>query len=81
MSHLTSQDAEGQIVLRNVLGAPATIGVNPGDLVLLCVQRPHCAIGFGHDNPSDNGRTLQTRVSLQCFVQHNGKDKRITIDS
>ena len=112
MSHLTSQDPEGQIVLRKVLGAhhqkQQIISVNPGDLVLLCVQRPHCAIGFGHGSGDNNNNickddddndtpqitkntntnttatattTMQTRVSLQCFLQYNGNEERLTIDS
>ena len=98
MSNLTSQDPEGQIILRKVLQEKhkQTISVAPGDLVLLCVQRPHCAIGFGHeedheDNDIDRNsndklkknkkKKLQTRVSLQCFLQHNGSEERLTIDS
>jgi len=72
LSHLASQDPEGQVVLRKTLGDERKLKVSaaPGDLVLLCVQRPHCAIGFGHDaHENNNGkfRLLQTRVSLQCF--------------
>lgn len=88
---MTSQDPEGQIILRKVLGAEnkQQICVNPGDLVLLCVQRPHCAIGFGHDDGVNNSSstaaattsTMQTRVSLQCFLQYNGNEERLTIDS
>ena len=74
-------------------------------MVLLCVQRPHCAIGFGHNknqnnnnihynnhgggsdsNTTNNMNTnddtmIQTRVSLQCFLQYNGSKERLTIDS
>ena len=102
--------------MRKTLGDDSKLRISaaPGDLVLLCVQRPHCAIGFGHesahddgsgnindndngsgnDNDNDNGTTtititatekstpnLQTRVSLQCFLQYNGDDERLTIDS
>ena len=87
LSHLTSQDPEGQVVLRKVLGTEhkQQISVSPGDLVLLCVQRPHCAIGFGHEGAGSETSAatgkLQTRVSLQCFLQYSGRDKRLTIDS
>ncbi|OEU19539.1 hypothetical protein FRACYDRAFT_235598 [Fragilariopsis cylindrus CCMP1102] len=113
LSHLTSQDPEGQVILRKVLNGDGgggdnsknnnkyTINVHPGDLILLCVQRPHCAIGFGHNNNNQNNNNnhgggsdsnttnnvntndavIQTRVSLQCFLQYNGSKERLTIDS
>jgi hypothetical protein len=72
LSGLSSQEADAQVQLWNKLGEPVSIAVEPGDLVLLCVQRPHAAAGF---------TTAGTRVSLQCFVQHLGPNQRLLVDS
>lgn len=40
---LTMQDAQIQMKLRRELGEPLKIHIDPGDLVLLCVQKPHAA--------------------------------------
>lgn len=73
LSGLASQDAEAQVRLRHELGPPQVVAGRPGDLILLCAQRPHAAVGF-------SGET-STRVSLQCFVQHRGPDQRLLIDA
>lgn len=88
LSNLSAQDAEGQVRLRKALNKsgsdnntkgttqsaqlPIRVEVEPGDLVLICAQRPHCAIGF--DIPGS------VRVSLQSFLQYNGDKERLTIE-
>jgi hypothetical protein len=70
LSYLSSQDAEGQVRLRKALGTPIQVSVQPGDLVLISAQRPHCAMGFQKG----------VRVSLQTFVQYNGNNQRLLIE-
>ena len=67
---MTMQDAEMQMMLRKELGDPIKVFVEPGDCVLLCVQKPHAAVGF----------TNGLRVSLQCFLQYHGMQERLLID-
>lgn len=55
------QSPEAQALLRERLPEPITVRVKPGDLVLICTQRPHAVRG-----PVVGG----TRVSIQGFIQH-----------
>ena len=70
ISSLTSQDPTLQATLRAKLGKPVELEVEEGDLVILCVQRPHAVVGF------QGG----TRVSLQSFLEV-GEGGKILMDS
>ena len=70
LSQLAAQSAEGQARLRERLPAPIAINPRPGDLVLICVQRPHAVDGFSKG----------TRVSQQVFLTHD-RGKPIELDS
>lgn len=67
---MTEQDTDLQIALRRHLGKPLKVDVDSGDLVVLCVQRPHAVIGFKEG----------CRISLQTFLQHNGPNERLLLD-
>ncbi|GMI30979.1 hypothetical protein TrCOL_g6229 [Triparma columacea] len=60
LSSLTSLSPSSQSVLRKKLGDPITIEPEEGDLVILCVQRPHAVTGFKEGY----------RVSIQSFLEH-----------
>lgn len=60
LAHLTAPGEEGQEVLRAKLPPPRVIRPGPGDLVVLCAQRPHAVQGF----------PLGTRVSIQAFLTY-----------
>ncbi len=60
LAHLTAPGEEGQEALRKKLPPPRVIKPSPGDLILLCAQRPHAVQGF----------PLGTRVSIQAFVTY-----------
>ncbi|CAM9864064.1 unnamed protein product, partial [Hapterophycus canaliculatus] len=70
LSHLTVQGEEGQALLRRKFPPPRLIRVEPGDLVVLCVQRPHAAQGF----------PMGTRVSVQSFLTFE-KGKALVLDN
>ena len=70
LSQLAAQCAEGQARLRKRLPPPIAIHPRPGDLVLICVQRPHAVDGFSEG----------TRVSQQVFLTHD-RGKPIELDS
>ncbi|GMI09293.1 hypothetical protein TrRE_jg9678 [Triparma retinervis] len=65
LSSLTTLSSSSQSLLRKKLGAPITIAPQPGDLVLLCVQRPHAVSGFKEGY----------RVSIQSFLEHESNGK------
>ena len=70
LSQLTAQCAEGQARLRAMLPPPLTIVPEVGELVLICVQRPHAVDGFREG----------TRISQQCFLSVE-EGKPIRLDS
>ena len=70
LSLLTEQTDEAQDRLRAVLPPPQTVEVSPGDLVLLCAQRPHAVMGF----------PFGTRVSLQSFLTVEGAARPLRMD-
>jgi len=59
LSLLTTLSSTSQSILRSHLGTPVVIEPEEGDLVLLCVQRPHAVTGFREG----------TRVSVQAFLE------------
>ena len=67
---LASQDARSQVRLRKHLGQGVNVGVGPGDLVLLCTQRPHAVVGF------EEG----LRISYQSFIEYRGEGEQLVID-
>ena len=61
---------------------PLVLDVAPGDLVLLCAQRPHAVRPFtaaaGADGEADEA--AQARVSVQSFITHE-KGKPLVMDA
>ena len=56
----------------DLVGQQHARGVAPGDLVLLCVQRPHAVTGW---------TTPCTRASVQSFLNYGGDEERITMEA
>lgn len=71
LSALTVQDRDAQMRLREKLPDPLVVKPRPGDLVLLCVQRPHAVAGFAQGK----------RVSLQSFITHQGPDRPLLLEN
>ncbi len=71
LSLLLTQEPWAQDALREVLPPPVTLVPEPGELILICAQRPHAVAGF------DAG----LRVSMQAFVTADGEGKALLLDS
>jgi hypothetical protein len=71
LSLFTTPNEDAQRQLRRILPAPMRLRPEPGDLVLICVQRPHAVQGF----------PVGRRVSLQSFLTHKGAQNPIVIDN
>jgi len=67
-----SIDAADQRALRAALPPPTRVPVAAGDLVLLCVQRPHAVRGWATPEP---------RASLQSFLNFAGDDRPLTLEA
>lgn len=67
---LTHPGEAGQDILRSRLPKPKIIKPAPGDLILLCAQRPHAVAGF----------PLGTRVSIQSFLSYK-KGQPLQLDN
>lgn len=72
LSKLTSIDEGDQRALREALPAPKILRVRPGDLVLLCVQRPHAVTGWA---------SADVRASLQSFLTFRGDAAALTLEA
>uniref|UniRef100_A0A7S3DGC8 Uncharacterized protein n=1 Tax=Palpitomonas bilix TaxID=652834 RepID=A0A7S3DGC8_9EUKA len=95
LSLLFRQDFESQRRLREAFPAPYVIRPEEGDLVVLCVQRPHSVINFQKSSKEraqsrwgqlhagtekEVAHDCQLRVSLQTFMSYS-KGKPILLDS
>ena len=73
LSRLTDPSVEAQELLRAALPRPLILTPEPGELILICAQRPHAAKGF-------NFQTGDIRVSMQTFLTYE-EGKPIVLDS
>lgn len=71
LSKLTIQDRDAQLELRRKFPPPLVIHPKPGDLIILCVQRPHAVAGFN----------AGCRVSLQSFLTHQGAQRPLLLEN
>ena len=71
LSLLLTQEQWAQDALRRCLPPPISITPKPGELILICAQRPHAVVGF------DVGQ----RISMQTFVESKGIQKSLILES
>tara|TARA_B110000208_G_C11689263_1_gene401664 strand:+ start:54 stop:1109 length:1056 start_codon:yes stop_codon:yes gene_type:complete len=71
LSLLLTQEKWAQEALRRCLPPPVSISPQPGELILICAQRPHAVVGF------DVGR----RISMQTFIESQGTKKSLLLES
>ena len=71
LSLLLTQEQWAQDALRRCLPPPISIIPKPGELILICAQRPHAVVGF------DVGQ----RISMQTFVESKGVQKSLILES
>ena len=70
LSSFTTSHPNIQRSLLNQLPPPIEIHPQKGDLVILCVQRPHCVLPI---------TTSQERISFQTFISYK-KDKPLSLE-
>ena len=73
LSRLTDPSVAAQEILRAALPRPLILTPEPGELILICAQRPHAAKGF-------NFQTGDIRVSMQTFLTYE-EGKPIVLDN
>ena len=71
LSLLLTQEPWAQKALRACLPQPLRVQPVPGELVIICTQRPHAVSGFDFGD----------RVSMQGFIECRGAKKSLLLDS